>query len=103
MILALETVAQILKQHRIPYFTNTPSDVERGAFVSTGADYYEVGLETAKMAGRVIGGVDPREIPIRECVPEKIGIKLSLGKLYGLTVPDAVLKKRCDRQEVAVS
>jgi len=93
VILAFETVAEILKKHRIPYFTNAPSDIEHGAFVSIGADYYEVGLETAKMAGRVISGEDPRGIPIREYVPEKMGINLSLAKLYGLTVPDTVLKK----------
>ncbi len=93
VILALETIAEILKKHTIPYFTNMSSDIEHGAFVSMGADYYEVGVETAKMAGRVIGGEDPAGIPIRDYVPEKMGINLSLVKLYGLTVPDAVLKK----------
>jgi ABC-type uncharacterized transport system substrate-binding protein len=93
VILALETIAEILKKHGIPYFTNMSSDIEQGAFVSMGADYYEVGVETAKMAGRVIRGEDPIGIPIREYVPEKMGINLSLAKLYGLTVPEAVLKK----------
>jgi putative ABC transport system permease protein len=91
--LALETVAEILRQHKIPYFTNSPSDVEHGAFFSIGADYYEVGVETAKMAQRVIEGENPKDIPIKEFVPEKIGINLSLAKLYGITIPDSILKK----------
>ncbi len=50
VILALVTVAAMLKEHRIPYFTNDPTDIERGAFFSIGADYFEVGVETAKLA-----------------------------------------------------
>ena len=93
VVLALETIAEILKQYKIPYFTNSPSDVEHGAFFSIGADYYEVGVETAKIAQRVIQGENPKDIPIKEFVPEKIGISLSLAKLYGITIPESILKK----------
>ena len=91
--MALITIAEILKQHKIPYFTNDPSDSDRGAFVSIGADYFEVGVETAKMAQRVINGEDPKDIPIKEFVPEKIAVNLSLAGLYGITIPEAFLKK----------
>jgi ABC-type uncharacterized transport system substrate-binding protein len=93
MNLAIETVAEILKQNKIPYFTNSLSDVEQGALFSAGADYYEVGVETAKLAQRVIEGENPKDIPIREFVPEKIGINVSLAKLYGITIPESFLKK----------
>ena len=93
VIMALETIAEILKQHKIPYFTNDPSDIERGAFISIGADYYQVGVETAKMAQRVINGEDPEDIPIKEFVPEKMYINLSLARLYGLDIPEEFLKK----------
>jgi putative ABC transport system permease protein len=93
VIMALETIAEILRQHKIPYFTNDPSDIERGAFISIGADYYQVGVETAKMAQRVISGEDPEDIPIKEFVPEKMYINLSLARLYGLDIPEEFLKK----------
>ncbi|MCX5813400.1 MAG: substrate-binding domain-containing protein [Proteobacteria bacterium] len=93
VILALATMATILSEHKIPYFTNDPTDIERGTFFSIGADYFEVGVETAKIAERVIKGEDTKNIPIRDFVPEKIGINAGLAKLYGVTVPDAFLKK----------
>jgi putative ABC transport system permease protein len=93
VILAVITVADILKERRIPYFTNDPTDVERGSFFSIGADYFEVGVETAKMAERVIGGEETKNIPIKDFVPEKIGINAGLAKLYGVAVPEAFLKK----------
>ncbi len=93
VILAVATVAQIMQEHNIPYFTNDPSDIGRGAFFAIGADYFQVGVETTKMAVRVIEGEDPRNIPIREYVPEAIGVSLALAARYGVTIPDAYLKK----------
>ncbi|UCC38999.1 MAG: hypothetical protein JSV96_14485 [Candidatus Aminicenantes bacterium] len=91
--MALETIAKKLKQFKIPYFTNVPLDVEKGSFVSIGADYYEVGKETARMAVRVINGEDPKDIPIKNYAPEKMTINLSLAKLYGIDVPERILNK----------
>jgi putative tryptophan/tyrosine transport system permease protein len=93
VILAQATVAQVMQEHKIPYFTNDPSDIERGAFFSIGADYYQVGVETAKMAARVINGEDPKNIPIREFVPEAIGVSVKLAARYGVTIPEDLLKK----------
>lgn len=91
--MALETIASILKQNKIPYFTNAPSDIDRGSFISIGADYYQVGVETAKMAQQMINGEDPKDIPIREFVPEKMYVNLSLAGLYGLSIPGEFLKR----------
>lgn len=91
--LALRSIANYLKEHQIPYFTNTFSDVELGAFVSVGADYAEVGRETGRMACRVMGGEKPSRIPINNYVPEKIYLNLGLAKEYGLTIPEAFIKK----------
>jgi ABC-type uncharacterized transport system substrate-binding protein len=93
VILASATVAQVMQEHKIPYFTNDPSDIERGAFFSIGADYYQVGRETAKMAVRVINGDNPKNIPIREYVPEAVGVSLALAARYGVTIPADLLKK----------
>lgn len=93
VILAQALVAQIMLNNKIPYFTNDPTDIERGAFFSIGADYYSVGVETAKMAACVIEGKDPKNIPIREFVPEVIGISLKQAANYGVIIPDNYQKR----------
>ncbi len=93
VIVALESVSGILKERRIPYFTNDPTDVDRGAVIGIGADYYEVGKETAKIAVRVIMGENPKEIPIKEIVPEKIHVNISVAEDIGLHINEAFLKK----------
>ncbi len=93
VILALPTIAKVLQDKKIPYFTNTFSDVEKGAFASLGADYMQVGLETAKMALRVIEGETPASIPIYNFVPEKLYLNLALAKKYNVDIPDSTLNR----------
>ena len=93
VILALDMIAAALHQARIPYCTNAPADIDRGSFLSVGADYVEVGRETAKMALRVIGGENQKDIPINNCVPEKTAVNQGLAREYGIMLPDAVVKR----------
>ncbi len=91
--MAIESIARTLKQHKIPYFTNAPSDVDRNVFLGLGADYVEVGRATAKAAVRVIQGENPRDVAINDYVPEKVNINLALAREYGITIPDEVLRR----------
>ncbi len=90
---AVEMISDILRKKKIPYFTNTFSDVEKGAFLTIGADYEEVGRETAKVAKKVISGENPKDLPIENFVPEKIYINLALAEEYGITIPERIIKK----------
>jgi putative tryptophan/tyrosine transport system permease protein len=91
VVLAVESIAEILRQKRIPYFTNAPADIDRGVFLALGADYVEVGRATAKIAERVIRGEVPRNIPINDYVPIELAVNLALAGEYGVNIPPEVL------------
>jgi len=91
--LSVEAISALLRQKKIPYFTNTPGDVGRGAFLGLGADYVEVGRAAGKMALRVIAGEDPKDIPINNFVPEKMNINLALAREFAITIPPAMLSR----------
>ncbi|MFH1742516.1 MAG: ABC transporter substrate binding protein [bacterium] len=93
VLMATESIGETLKRHKIPFFTNGPSDVEKGAFVSIGADYYQVGREVGKLAKRVMEGENPRDIPINACVPESMWVNLALAEVYGIKVPEEFLAR----------
>jgi ABC-type uncharacterized transport system substrate-binding protein len=67
--------------------------VESGAFVSIGADYYEVGRRTGKVAERVINGENPKDIPIDNFIPEKMYLNMKLAHEYGIQIPENVRKR----------
>jgi putative ABC transport system permease protein len=91
--MALESIAAVLRKYRIPYFTNSPSDVDLGTFVSIGADYHEVGKKTARMALRVINGEEAQNIPIDDFAPEKMYVNLKLAREFGIHLPQDFLQR----------
>jgi len=91
--LSVETIAEILHKNKIPYFTNSPAHIKSGSFVSVGADYYDVGKETGKLAKEVIKGKNPKDIPIKNFVPEKIAVNLKLAKEYKVKIPAQIIKQ----------
>jgi len=93
VLMAIESISEVLKKHKIPYFGNTPSDIYRGGLISVGADYYDVGREVAGVMEKVIAGANPRDIPIQDCVPIQIGVNMALAKEIGLNLPDTFLKR----------
>jgi ABC-type uncharacterized transport system substrate-binding protein len=91
--LSMESIAKLLYEKKIPYFTNDFSDVEKGAFATVGADYYEVGQETGKIAERVIKGENPKDIPVENFIPEKIYLNLKMAEDYGIKIPESIIKE----------
>jgi ABC-type uncharacterized transport system substrate-binding protein len=91
--MAFDSVAAVLRERRIPYFSNSFSDVERGGFIAIGADFAEVGRETARMAARVISGEDISRIPVNNYLPEKMYVNRMLAREYGLELPEAFLNR----------
>jgi ABC-type uncharacterized transport system substrate-binding protein len=98
VLLALDSIAAIMEKNSIPYFTNSPTDIERGTFLSVGADYYEVGRQTAKIAVRVISGEKTKDIPIKDYAPEKMYINFKLAEKYNIIIPDAVIKRAANKK-----
>ncbi len=93
VLMTFESIAEILRKAKIPYFTNTPADIKRGAFIAIGADYYDVGRATARQMTRVINGENPADIPIMDCVPIQIGVNLPLARELGITLPQDFIKR----------
>jgi len=90
---ATSTIGARLEKSKIPYFTNTPNDINLGALITNGADYNEVGEEAALMMVRIIMGESPRDIPVKMFVPEKIGLNITLAKRIGIKFPDWLIKQ----------
>lgn len=90
---AISSIASRLEKAKIPYFTNTPNDINDGALVTIGADYVEVGEEAALMMIRIIQGTSPGNIPVKMFVPEKIGLNITLAKRLGIKFPDWLIKQ----------
>ena len=90
--LAVNMTSKILAEKNIPYFTNTFSDVESGAFMTVGADYQDVGAETLAVLMKILNGEKTENIPLESYVPEKIYLNQALANKMKIEIPADVLK-----------
>jgi ABC-type uncharacterized transport system substrate-binding protein len=58
----------------VPVFTSIPGSAARGTLFDLGADYVRVGQSVGRLAGRVLGGDSPANMPIRYEVPPEFWI-----------------------------
>ncbi|MDD2724978.1 MAG: ABC transporter substrate-binding protein, partial [Methylovulum sp.] len=68
----VESLTQVAKAARIPVFSNITRHTRRGSLFDFGADYHEVGAEIGRIAGTVLAGADPAQMPVQAFVPKRI-------------------------------
>lgn len=93
MLSAFDSVARQLHQSRVPYLSNSCTDVARGAFLAVGPDYYNVGRRTGALAIRLMRGESPQTLPIQDYVPETLFVNRALAAEYGVDLPPDVVKR----------
>jgi ABC-type uncharacterized transport system substrate-binding protein len=71
---AIQNAIQTATKAGIPSVSVFPSDTEKGLLFAVGADYYEVGKQTGRLAAEVLRGRDPKTIPVVNYLPEKIAL-----------------------------
>lgn len=75
---AIEMYIGAANKFNIPVFTNNPKHSLKGAMVSLGANYFEVGKAAGNLVAQLMDGLDPKQVRINEVVPEQLYINESV-------------------------
>jgi ABC-type uncharacterized transport system substrate-binding protein len=96
--MATDAVAEVAASGRIPVFNNSPGQIGKGILFGLGANYHEVGRQTAQLAARVLRGADPAAIEIRNVMPRKLAVNLKILARVSppWNLPEDVLKTAAD-------
>ena len=70
MLSTLGSAIATARSARIPVFTITPGAPDRGTLFDIGLDFHELGRTSGLLAGRVLQGLDPATVPIRDVQDE---------------------------------
>jgi len=89
----MSAVVKICTERKIPLFVTEPGEVERGACAGMGADFYEWGRQSGRMAAEIIRGKKPQDIPVQKLSATKLYLNLTAAKAQGVTFPQELLKK----------
>jgi ABC-type uncharacterized transport system substrate-binding protein len=70
MMSAIAAAIAAARTARIPVFTIMPGAADRGTLFDVGLDFHELGRLTGVLAARVLGGLNPATLPIRDVLDE---------------------------------
>lgn len=91
--LGFEAIVKAANQARLPLFCNQASEVNRGAAVGVGWDFYEAGYAAGKLIPKILRGANPAEIPFQYMTGAKITLNLSAAQIQGLTIPEHIVAR----------
>lgn len=89
---AFSTIAQATSKAKLPVFAFLGSTSKQGAVAVLTRDYFDMGVDSARIAARVMRGEAPKAIPFHQSTTCKLFLNLVAAQKYGLTVPDALIK-----------
>ncbi|HSV30407.1 MAG TPA: ABC transporter substrate-binding protein [Atribacteraceae bacterium] len=89
---ALDTVARITKEQKIPLILADPTTVVRGALLALGFDYYQLGRQTGTIVARILQGEDPGSIPVE--FAQRLVLLVNRGTMDALELNPDVFEAR---------
>ena len=93
IVSALPSVLNITNQNSIPVFASENGQVRQGAIATLGIDYKLLGIQTGKMAARVLNGAKPAEMAVESSDQLKLYLNTKAAENLDLEIPDPVLNR----------
>ncbi len=90
---AFTTVVSAANAAKIPVYTSVDTMVEQGGIASIAQSQYDLGVETAKIAVKLLAGKKVSEVPVNVVDDGTPTVNLKAAKELGITIPDSVLSK----------
>lgn len=90
---ALPSVLNITNENNIPVFASENSHVKQGAVATLGIDYKLLGIQTGKMAAKILNGAKTAETPVESSKELKLYLNEKTANKLNLEIPEAVLKR----------
>lgn len=90
VISGLDVVLKNLKD--VPIYTADPESVERGCLASIAMGQYQIGLETGKLAARVLNGESASQIPVFQASQVQVTFNKSAANRLKIKIPESYTK-----------
>lgn len=90
---AIQTLVNVANTKNIPVFPTASTVVKQGALATIGLNQYELGVQTGKMAAKVLKGANTANMPIEKLSHGDLAINIAQAKRLGIKIPDSLIKE----------
>ncbi len=87
----MPAVSQITTPAKIPLIVGEKGMMEQGGLATKGIDYFELGKQTGVMAGKILNGEKPADMPIEYQEESVLYVNQSVADELGITLPQEIL------------
>ncbi|ALE03227.1 ABC transporter substrate-binding protein [Bartonella ancashensis] len=92
VIAVLEGAAKIALETKTALFVLDGNTIGRGAFMTQGVDYYDVGVDTGELVLRILKGENPGDIDVVQARNHNIQVDMKIAKKLDIIVPREILE-----------
>ncbi|WP_421901616.1 ABC transporter substrate-binding protein [Maridesulfovibrio sp.] len=94
VVSGLEAAIKVCRQNKLPIFSADTDSVERGTVAALAVDYYRMGLQTADMAARILGGkAKPADMPVETLQNLRLFVNEKAAAKMGVKIPTQVMNR----------
>ena len=86
----MSTLVKATDTAKIPVYVAADTMVKNGALGTFAVSQYQMGVLTGKIAGQVLKGKNPGNIPVQYTDKGVFSINLTKAKKLGITIPDDI-------------
>lgn len=90
---AFPTVVTAANAANVPVYSSVDTMVKQGSIASVAQSQYDLGLETAKIAVKILAGKKVSEVPVKVVDTGVPTVNLKAAKELGITIPDSLLEE----------
>jgi putative tryptophan/tyrosine transport system substrate-binding protein len=86
-------IAELAQKARLPTVFQRRENVEAGGLLSYGPDLNDLAHQSALIAGRILRGARPAELPVEQPTKFTLAINLKTAKAIGLIIPPMLIAR----------
>lgn len=84
-------IVDLVAKHRLPAIYSTRDFVAAGGLLSYGADRRQLYRRAAELAGKILQGAKPADIPVEQPTKFEFVINLAAARALGIQIPNTLL------------
>lgn len=85
-------IIDIANKEDIPFFSFATNQVEGGAILALGRDYYQGGKDAVELAVEIFNGIKPGNIPFEYVSKTNIAVNIDVADKFGIVIPDSIIQ-----------
>jgi putative ABC transport system substrate-binding protein len=67
-------IVSTTRKYKVPIYATDPDMVRRGATGAVGDDYFDWGVQTGRLAAKVLAGVPPADLPLEKTATQRTAV-----------------------------